>query len=95
VKKIAAWYRSTSDAFKASLNTAWQAALATFGLSVFGFLHELQEWADSSTDSEFPSVSPLGKSFVSACVGFLAALITYVFRRTVKKPPVYANDGGD
>lgn len=89
------WYRNASNATKAALNTVWQAFVASFGLSLIGWLRAVQEWADDSTMHEFPSVSPLGKAAAAATVAALGGLVTYLYRRVRPTAKTYEPKPGE
>lgn len=76
---IGDWYKARSNAFKAAVNTAWQSFLATFGISLLGFLGDVAKWSDGSLDT-FPAISPLGKAVVAAAVAAASFLLTFAVR---------------
>lgn len=59
---------------------AIKTAIITFGtifaVSLLGFLNDVASWA-GSTDSMFPSVSPLGKAAVAALAAAAVGLVNF------------------
>lgn len=69
-----------SDRVYAAIKTALVVFVATFIPTLFGFLHEVQEWASDVDGAElnFASLEPLGKGLVSAAIAAIAGLLNYV-----------------
>lgn len=72
------WYKRLPNSIKASINSAWQAFLGTFGVYLAGWLTDVAKWTTS--DAHFPSVSPLGKAFVAGLVAAATFLVTVIYR---------------
>lgn len=90
MNKLRAWYLKLPNAVKAAWHTAWLSFVATFGLSLLGFLHDVQEWAGDAGNHSFPSVTPLGKAVLAAVVALVSAVLNYLFR-VIKPGPTYPN----
>lgn len=80
-------YRKLPNAWKAGFNTAWQASVGTFLLTIVGFLSDIAQWA-GETESAFPAVTPLGKAVVSLAAGLTIGAITVIYR-SINPGPVY------
>lgn len=77
---IKTWWMNLSNPVRAALNTTWQTFLATFGLALLGFVHDVQEWATNQGDHSFPAVTPLGKALMAAVTAAVAGLVTVIVR---------------
>ncbi len=84
---IAARYRRLEHSTKAGITTAWIAAVSVFGVSVLGFLADVQQWAGTE-GAHFPSVNPIGKAAASLVVAGVAGTLNVLFRK-VKPGPTY------
>lgn len=87
MSKIKNWFLALPNNVRAGINTAWQSALGSFALTLFGWLAQVQEWF-GDTSHEFPAVTPLGKAAGSIAVGLVVGVLTTLFR-WVKPGPTY------
>lgn len=79
------WYLNLPNKVRAAIHTTWIAFIAQFGPSLFGWIHEVQEWA-GDTSRSFPAVSPLGKLAAAAMVSAVAGALNFIFRSIVPAP---------
>lgn len=56
------------------------AFIATFSLSLLGFLGDVSKWA-TDDGATFPSVAPLGKAAAAAAASALAGFISYLYNK--------------
>jgi hypothetical protein len=56
------------------------AFVATFSLSLLGFLGDVSKWA-TDDGASFPSVAPLGKAAAAAVASALAGFIGYFYNK--------------
>lgn len=71
---------TTRDALRAALATALWSFVGLFGLSLLGWLADLQQWASSSGASAFPSLSVLGYAAVAAVAAAVIAGLNFLWR---------------
>lgn len=67
--------------FRSGLRVATYTFISMFGLSLGGFLVDVQSWATSAEAAEFPSVAPLGKAAVAALVSALSGLSSFIWNK--------------
>lgn len=74
------FYSRLSNATKAALNSVWQTFVATFSVTLLGFLADVAKWADAG-ETKFPSLTPIAKAAVSAAAAAAAGFVTFVYRK--------------
>lgn len=85
----------TSAAFKSACWSALWAFIATFGVSLTGWLMDVTEWASDANNSVvFPDPSVLVKAAVAAAVAAGTGVVSFLIRFAqgklgVGKVPVY------
>lgn len=65
---------------RAGLRVAMYSFVATFSMSLLGFLGDVQEWA-TNDDVVFPAIAPLGKAAAAAASSALAGLLGYAYNK--------------
>ena len=73
-------YLNAHPALRSALRVAAYAFLASFSLSLMGWLGDVSAWA-SNNQTEFPSIAPLGKALASAMVASLSGLFSFLYNR--------------
>ncbi len=84
IQKLKDWYNKRSNALKDALATGTHTFIGLFGLSLLGWLKDVQEWA-GGTNYSFPAVSPLGKAAGSAFAAAMTSMVTLVYRSIQQK----------
>lgn len=86
------WLRKAPPWLRAGYRTGYQTFVGVFGLTLVGWLNDVQGWAGGSA-VDFPSVSPLGKAAVGALTAALAGSFAALQNAVGSKGAVYPRDG--
>lgn len=71
---------SPRDALKSALWTVLFSFIALFGVSLIGWIGDVTEWASSSGQAAFPSLSVLGYAAVAAFASASIGLVNFAVR---------------
>lgn len=82
-----------NDALKAALWTALFTFVAVFGISLLGWVSDVAAWASSNTttSTDFPSITPLAKAAVAAVAAGVTGLVNWVVRFAQSKGALPGN----